>query len=361
MFYLKQSTAGQKISVKLVDSVNGYEAELSITSPTATISKVDGCWATGNDDTWAEIGGAGNGKGWYTYQVDATDTATLGKLAIHIEKIGCRDFDDYGYVLPANIYDSWFSTDKQQVDITQIAGAAVNTASAQIGVNIVSEDNIDFGATKKTSLNEATPAATVSDKTGFKLASDGVDGLSVGSGDIKTIKDKTDNLPASPAPSNEYDVQLDANVSTRATSAKQITMETTLGIVAVDVAGINGEAMRGTDGVSLVIPDAAGVAAALHTITDALILVNLAAIGNLDDTTAAQFVAALMADTGITAGGSWTYEKIMKVIVSIISGNIQDKSGSSGTYEILDPDDGTTVIGELIPATSTPYRNLTIL
>jgi hypothetical protein len=37
----------------------------------------------------------------------------------------------------------------------------------------------DFTATMKTSLNSATPAVTVSDKTGFKLASDGLDSISI--------------------------------------------------------------------------------------------------------------------------------------------------------------------------------------
>jgi len=44
-----------------------------------------------------------------------------------------------------------------------------------------------------------------------------------------------------------------------------------LDIIAVDVAGLDGEAMRGTDGVSLVVPDAAGTAAGLHGVTDGLI------------------------------------------------------------------------------------------
>ena len=41
--------------------------------------------------------------------------------------------------------------------------------------------------------------------------------------------------------------------------------------IIVDVTGINGDVMRGTDGVSLVIPDAVGTAAGLHGVTDGLI------------------------------------------------------------------------------------------
>jgi len=46
------------------------------------------------------------------------------------------------------------------------------------------------------------------------------------------------------------------------------TIEDKVDIIAVDVAGLDGEAMRGTDGVSLVVPDVAGTAAGLHGITD---------------------------------------------------------------------------------------------
>ena len=49
------------------------------------------------------------------------------------------------------------------------------------------------------------------------------------------------------------------------------TIEDKVDIIAVDVAGLDGEAMRGTDGVSLVVPDAAGTAAGLHGVTDGLI------------------------------------------------------------------------------------------
>lgn len=44
-------------------------------------------------------------------------------------------------------------------DVRDIAGAAVSISTAQIGTNVVSQDNIDFGALQKASLNAATPAS----------------------------------------------------------------------------------------------------------------------------------------------------------------------------------------------------------
>ena len=46
------------------------------------------------------------------------------------------------------------------------------------------------------------------------------------------------------------------------------TIEDKIDIIAIDVAGLDGNAMRGTDGVSLVVPDVAGTASVLHGITD---------------------------------------------------------------------------------------------
>ena len=46
------------------------------------------------------------------------------------------------------------------------------------------------------------------------------------------------------------------------------TIEDKIDIIAIDVAGLDGNVMRGTDGVSLVVPDVAGTASVLHGITD---------------------------------------------------------------------------------------------
>lgn len=51
------------------------------------------------------------------------------------------------------------ATAYSKVDVTDIATAAVNTGTAQLGVNVVTQANIDFGALQKTSLNAATPAS----------------------------------------------------------------------------------------------------------------------------------------------------------------------------------------------------------
>lgn len=47
------------------------------------------------------------------------------------------------------------------INIKNVGGAALSTSTAQLGVNVVSQANIDFGALQKASLNAATPASVV--------------------------------------------------------------------------------------------------------------------------------------------------------------------------------------------------------
>ena len=80
----------------------------------------------------------------------------------------------------------------------------------------------------------------------------------------------------------------------------------------------------------------------------------------LNDPSTAQITAAILAATGITAGGTWNVAKAIKVFVAWSVGNWQDKAGVPGTYQILDPDDGTTIIAEIIPGIATPYKQVTV-
>jgi len=69
--------------------------------------------------------------------------------------------------------------------------------------------------------------------------------------------------------------------------------------------------------------------------------------GSAVELAAADVVTALLAATGITEGGAWTLAKALKIMNAFSVMKMQLKSGTTATYEILDPDDGTTVIAEL--------------
>jgi hypothetical protein len=125
MFWLRQSTAG-KVSVLMRNSDG---SNLGGLDGTAQIFKNDGTFETPSDGSWQDDKGR---AGWYTVAVDGTDTATLGKFGISASESSALDFDDYGYVITANEYDSRFSTDKQEVDLVQIDGQATNGNNATL-------------------------------------------------------------------------------------------------------------------------------------------------------------------------------------------------------------------------------------
>ena len=103
---------------------------------------------------------------------------------------------------------------------------------------ITGTDDIDFSATQKVSLNAATPdlSAITSDKDSYKAT-----GFATAS-NITTAHNTTDG-------------KIDA-------------VQGDVTVIVGDVAGLDGVAMRGTDGANTVIPDAAGAAATLHGVTD---------------------------------------------------------------------------------------------
>lgn len=127
-------------------------------------------------------------------------------------------------------------------------------------------------------------------------------------------------------------------------------------IVKVKVAGVlvggdKYEIMRGTDNANIVVPDAAGTASSLHTITNGLITA-------LNDVTANDVIIALMNEDDVTEGGTWTFRKSIKIINAFAAGLWRD---GDGVKELLDPDDGTTVILEATISESSPYVQTTVL
>jgi len=59
---------------------------------------------------------------------------------------------------------------------------------------------------------------------------------------------------------------------------------------------------------------------------------------------------------GITKGGSWTFAKLQKILAAWSMGKWQTKTGFPGTYQIIDPDDGQTVIAEITPNITSPQK-----
>src|SRR5574343_223896 len=162
MIFLKQSTAYTAKIGPFIDDTDGKTAETGLTLSQADLrlSKNGGDIAQKNESTACSH----DELGYYDCPLDATDTGTLGKLQLFVHESGALPVFHEFMVVTANVYDTLFSTDKlevdvaqwlgqncaavtnngvPEVDITHIAGAAVATGSAQLGVNVVQVEGSD--------------------------------------------------------------------------------------------------------------------------------------------------------------------------------------------------------------------------
>ncbi len=183
MAILKQSTAFTRMFM-MIDSADHVTGKTGL-SPTVTLSKAGGSFAAAGG-TVTEVS-----SGWYKIALTTTDTNTLGELAFHVTGTGAdpTDFSDQvaanilGDTLPANVLQ-WNSSNVSspatagipdvnvknmnnvaatsittinanqgttqpinftgtgasalaKSDMVDIAGAAVSTSTAQLGVNLV--------------------------------------------------------------------------------------------------------------------------------------------------------------------------------------------------------------------------------
>lgn len=122
MQLLKQSTA---VTVKIgpfLDDSDGKTAETGLTIAQADVrlSKNGGDIAQKNDATSCTH----DELGIYGCPLNTTDTGTLGRLQLWVHESGALPVWHEYMVVTANVYDSLFSTDKLQVDLTQMGGAA---------------------------------------------------------------------------------------------------------------------------------------------------------------------------------------------------------------------------------------------
>jgi hypothetical protein len=129
MQLLKQSTAVKVVIGPLVDASDGFTPETGVTLGTADSAEVLKHDASAVTDisglTWAAISGA---DGLYNLSLTASETDTLGLLTVYVrDNSVCRPVRTEFMVVPANVWDSLFSTDKLQVDISQFNGNAAST------------------------------------------------------------------------------------------------------------------------------------------------------------------------------------------------------------------------------------------
>ena len=125
--WLKQSTAATIKFGPFVDSTDGASAETGLTIAQANIrlSKNGGDAA----QTHNAAGAAHDENGYYNVPLDTTDTGTLGTLSVFTSMSGALPVWQNFMVVPANVWDSLFASDRLAVDVEEI-GAGIITAAA---------------------------------------------------------------------------------------------------------------------------------------------------------------------------------------------------------------------------------------
>lgn len=128
---LKQSTAATVRLGPLVDSTDGASPEtaLTIAASDVKLSKAGGSQAAKNDAT----GCTHDAGGTYACPLDATDTNTLGRLRIDVQMSGALPWWCDFEVLPANVYDSLYGSDRLQVDVQEMGAGTVTAAAIANG------------------------------------------------------------------------------------------------------------------------------------------------------------------------------------------------------------------------------------
>ena len=146
---LRQSTAVVLKLGPFVDEGDAVtpETALTIAQGDIQVSQAGGAFAqtsAGSPTTTHDT------DGWYAVPLTATDTATLGSLAVQVAMSGACPSGRTAWCSPANVWDSLFSTDKLQVDVVQIEGSDASDALAALD---------DATLTAIAALNDPTPAA----------------------------------------------------------------------------------------------------------------------------------------------------------------------------------------------------------
>jgi hypothetical protein len=177
MNFLRQSTAVDIGIGPFVDATDGVTAEtgLTISQADVRLKKNNAAWAQINDNTSATH----EENGWYEKELDATDTNTCGILLIAVHESGALPVWHEFQVVEEAVYDALFAASALgyvanapvnvaqfggsngtfasgrpevnashwagtavgsttvRADLINIAGAAVSTTTAQLGVNVV--------------------------------------------------------------------------------------------------------------------------------------------------------------------------------------------------------------------------------
>jgi len=131
MQFLEQS---QAVTIKIgpfLDDTDGVTAEtgLTISQADVRLSKNGGAFAQKNESSSCTH----DENGWYGCPLDATDTGTLGRLQVAVNESGALPVWHEFMIVPTNVYDSLFGSDRLQVHADEITAGLITAAAIATG------------------------------------------------------------------------------------------------------------------------------------------------------------------------------------------------------------------------------------
>lgn len=191
--WLKQSTAVDVLLGPFLDSADGntIEGALTITQPDIRLSKNGGAFAQKSAAQTLTHGE----NGWYPANLSTTDTNTLGVLVVAVHESGALPVWREFLVIPANIYDSFFSGDFLQVDVTQWLGSnptGLSSGKVQSVITSTTPSAIDSSSFAAGSITAASIAADAI--TAGKIADGAIDAATFAAGAINAAATNADFL-----------------------------------------------------------------------------------------------------------------------------------------------------------------------
>lgn len=172
--WLKQSTAATVKVGPFIDTDGAAVTNLTIQKADVRLSKNGGNMAAASADQGTSDAGATHDElGVYDISLDTTDTGTLGLLRIDIKKSGALHCWSEYLVVTANVYDSFCSTDKLEVDVGQFGGTNGTFSGGRPEVNMTHAAGTAWGSggiTANSIANDAITAAKLASDVGAEIA-----------------------------------------------------------------------------------------------------------------------------------------------------------------------------------------------
>jgi hypothetical protein len=163
--WLKQLGSGQTVLIldgPLVDSVDATKEEgLTITSGEVLLWKQGGGSMGAKSESSALTHA---GFGMYYDTLNDTDTNTLGQLIVGVWESGILVARHDYMVVPANVWDSMFGTDKLQVDTVELNSVAASAANLERSASVIVRGTVtDSGHTPTNSAFKASDITEATD------------------------------------------------------------------------------------------------------------------------------------------------------------------------------------------------------